>query len=126
MNSGAELQTRSGLIRPGLIVGGTLVASWALLRTGLPLALRAPLAVLLLLLSVRAWRGSGDCQIGLRPDGTVSLNGRTGVLEVEYTMPFFLAFAVRAVDGTRTRCALFFDQLERDDFRRLLARLREG
>lgn len=122
----AEFTTRRGWLRPGLIVVITLLASMALLRTGLPGTLRAPLAVLLVLFSMRAWRMIRTHRIALPRNAPARLDDVSGALSVDYIMPFYAAFRVVAPDGRSARAALFRDQLAGTEFRRLLARLRDA
>lgn len=122
----AEFETRRGWLRPGLVLLITLLASIALLRTGLPGTLRAPLAVVLVLFSLRAWRMLQTHHIALPADAPARLDGVSGTLSVDYAMPCYAAFRVTAPDGRTARAALFRDQLPNAEFRRLLARLRDA
>jgi len=72
-----------------------------------------------------AWRRAGMARrLVLETDGTGRLDGVTGIVSADCTWPIFAAVTVTAPDRRRARAGILFDELEDDDFRRLLMHLR--
>lgn len=121
-----ELRTRRGRIRPLVVTFITLLAVGSIMVSGMPTAARALLSVVVVLAAWRSLGRAGMHTIKLDRSAAPSLDGVRGNLSGEAVTGLFVSLRLAAADGLSRRVFLFRDELQRDDFRALLAYLRHG
>lgn len=107
-----------------------LLALLALVLSGLNLTAVALGAAAILLGTAHAWYHRPWRSLEVREQGRVLLRHERGhrvsgsLTGNPFVSPFFIGFGFRGDSGARYRVGLFPDELAREDYRRLAARLR--
>jgi hypothetical protein len=122
----AELRTCRGRIRPLAVAFISLLAIVSIFVSGLPTAARVLLPLAVALAAYRSLAGRSTHSIKLDRSASPSLDGLRGNLSVEAATGLFVALKLVAPDGRTRRAFLFCDELQADQFRKLLAYLRHG
>ncbi len=122
----AELLTRPGRLRRALISAVCAAAVVSIWLSALPAWASGLLTLSVLIMSGRARKTMRRYRIRLGTREASALDGHVGVLRAEAVSVLWAALLLETPDGERYRALVFHDELDREDFRSLLARLRHG
>lgn len=121
-----DFTTRRGRLRRIALVFISVLGSAGVLFSGMPVWARVVVIALIALTFVRLAANPPAHVVRLDPGGGVSLDGARGTLAGEAVTGLFAALRLTTPDRRTKRAFIFFDELEPDAFRALLAYLRHG
>jgi len=109
-----------------LIAGIALLALISLVLSGLPDPVRVLIGVVVAGAAWSASRTVPHHRVRLPSAGPAMLDGHSGTLSAAAISPLYVSLELRSPTGGRQRAGVFRDELSSEEFRALLAWLRNG